>query len=123
MRKGPPLIRAGLLFLLLLGSLTVVVWRQSQALEMLRALDSVRSERALAESQRAGLARRIERLESRVWVSEAASSRLDMRLPSGREIVILPMMEPSAPALAVRDGEAGRSTRAPVRAVAAGEGG
>jgi cell division protein FtsL len=123
MKKGPPLIRAGLLFLLLLGSLTLVVWRQSQALEMQRALDSVRSERALAESQRAALARRIERLESRARVSEAAASRLNMRVPSGREIVILPMMEPSAPALAVRDGEVGRSARAPVRAVAAGEGG
>jgi cell division protein FtsL len=102
-RKGPPLIRAGLLFLLLLGSLTLVVWRQSQALEMQRALESVRRERALAESERAALLRRVEHLESRARVSEAAASRLDMRMPSGMEIVILPLAEPSAPLLAARE--------------------
>lgn len=135
MRKGPPLIRAGLLFLVLLGSLTLVVWRQSQALEMQRALESVRRERALAESERAALLRRVEQLESRARVSEAARSRLDMRLPSGTEIVILPMSEPSAPLLAAREaareaapvrsslGPSRVSSRAPIRSVASGEGG
>jgi cell division protein FtsL len=99
MTKRPPLIRAGLLFLLLLGSLTAVVWRQSRALEMQRALEVVRAERVLEESRRSSLSRRVEQLESRSRVSDAASKRLGMRLPSGSEIVILPMGEPTPSAL------------------------
>lgn len=108
------MIRAGLLFLLLLGSLTLVVWRQSQALEMQRALESVRRDRALEESQRSSLLRRVEQLESRARVSDAAASRLDMRLPSGSEIVILPLGEPPTPLLA--------AGRGPGRALPAGSG-
>lgn len=91
MSKGAPLIRAGLMFVLLLGSLTLVVWRQSQALEMQRALESVRRDRVVEESRRTALMRRVEQLESRGWVSEAAGTRFGMRLPSGEEIVILPL--------------------------------
>jgi cell division protein FtsL len=93
MKKGPPLIRAALLFTLLLGSLTLVVWRQSRALEMQRVLEAVRQERAVEESRRTALMRRVEQLESRTRVSEAAAVRLGMRLPSGEELVILPMAE------------------------------
>jgi cell division protein FtsL len=99
-RKKPPLIRMGLLFVLLLGSLTLVVWRQSRALEMQRALETVRRERAVEESRRTALLRRVEQLESRTRVSEAAGSRLGMRLPAGNELVILPLQEPVAPRLA-----------------------
>jgi cell division protein FtsL len=93
MKKRPPLIRAGLLFLLLLGSLTLVVWRQSRALEMQRTLEAVRRERAVEESRRTALLRRVEQLESRTRVSEAAGARLGMRLPAGDELVILPLQE------------------------------
>jgi cell division protein FtsL len=94
MKKGPPVIRAGLLFLLLLGSLTLVVWRQSRALEMQRSLEAVRRERVVEEARRTALLRRVEQLESRTRVSEAAGARLGMRLPAGTEIVILPMSIP-----------------------------
>lgn len=94
------MIRAGLLFLVLLSSLTLVVWRQSQALEMQRALEAVRRDRVVEESRRTALLRRVEQLESRGWVSEAAGSRFGMRLPSGDEIVILPLGDPSTPLLA-----------------------
>lgn len=100
MRKGPPVIRLALLFALLLGSLTLVVWRQSQALAVLRELDGVRKERVLEEARRAALVRRVEQLESRARVSEAARARLGMRLPTGEEIVILPLGEPTPAALA-----------------------
>lgn len=103
MTKLAPLIRGGLLFMLLLGSLTLVVWRQSRALEMQRALEAVRRERVVEESRLSALLRRVEELESRTRVSEAARSRLGMRLPSGNEIVILPLSD------------------RPVRRVAAGE--
>ncbi len=87
------LVRACLLFILLLGSLTVVVWRQSRALEMQRSLEAVRQARAVEESRRSSLLRLVEQLESRPRVSEAAASRLGMRLPSGEELVILPLGE------------------------------
>jgi cell division protein FtsL len=95
MKKGPPVIRAGMLFILLLGSLTLVVWRQSRALEMQRELEAVRRERAIEEAMRSTLLRRVDQLESRTRVSEAAGTRLRMRLPSGDEIVILPLGEPA----------------------------
>ena len=107
MRKGPPVIRTALLFALLLGSLTVVVWRQSRALTVLRELDAVRRERVIEEARRSALVRRVEKLESRSRVSEAASSRLGMRLPSGEELVILPLGEPAPPVLADGSGAAG----------------
>jgi cell division protein FtsL len=115
-RRGPPLIQTGLLFLLLLGSLTLVVWRQSQALEMQRALESVRRDRALEESERTALLRRGEQLESRTRVSADAAARLGMRLPSGTEIVILPLREPVVPLLAA-------SGAPEIAAVGSGEGG
>jgi cell division protein FtsL len=97
MRKGAPVIRGGLLFLLLLGSLTLVVWRQSRALEMQRSLELVRQERVVEESRRTALLRRVEQLESRTRVSQAAGARLGMRLPSGEELVILPLAAPAPP--------------------------
>ena len=107
MSKGTPVIRTALLFALLLGSLTLVVWRQSRALSVLRELDAVKRERGVEEARRSALARRVEQLESRARVSEAARERLGMRLPSGQEIVILPLRGP-APTLAASDRERGR---------------
>lgn len=99
-RKGPPVIRAALLLAGLLASLTLVVWRQSRALEMLRSLDAVRQERVLEEARRASLSRRVEELESRARVSVAARDRLGMRVPNGGELVILPLEAPAAATLA-----------------------
>jgi cell division protein FtsL len=93
-KRGIPVIRTALLFAALLGSLTLVVWRQSQALTVLRELDRVRSDRVVEEARRAALLRRVEHLESRSRVSELARTRFGMRLPTGDEIVILPLREP-----------------------------
>lgn len=76
-------------FVGLLASLSLVVWRQSRALEALRALDRVRRERAVVEAERAMLVRRIQYLESRARVVREAEVRLGMRLPTGEEIVVL----------------------------------
>lgn len=96
-RKGPPVIRTALLMAGLLASLTLVVWRQSRALEVLRAMDAVRQERVVEEARRSSLSRRVEQLESRTRVSVAARDRLGMRVPTGSELVILPLMEPPMP--------------------------
>jgi hypothetical protein len=73
----------------LLSSLSLVVWRQSRALEALRALDAARADHVLLESSRAALTREIEQLESRTRIVETASARLGLHVPSGDEIVIL----------------------------------
>lgn len=90
MRAQPGLVRLALSFALLLASLGLVVWRQSRALESLRQLDAVRQERALLEAERSILLGRIQRLESRGRIVEAAS-RLGLRIPAGGEIVVLPL--------------------------------
>ncbi|HET9440163.1 MAG TPA: hypothetical protein VFO52_08325 [Longimicrobiales bacterium] len=91
MRSHSGTIRLALCFALLLAALTLVIWRQSNALETLRALDKVRAARALAEAERSDLLRKIEQLESRATIVAAARTRLHMRVPSANEIVILPL--------------------------------
>jgi cell division protein FtsL len=79
----------GIACALLFASLSLVVWRQSRALEEVRALDEARSRRALLEAERTQLQREIQRLESRARIVAVAGSRLGLRVPSAREIVIL----------------------------------
>lgn len=95
MRSHAGTIRLALAFAALLGSLTMVIWRQSRALEVLRSVDELRSARVIVEAERSELTRRIQRLESRGRVVVAARDRLGMRVPSAAEIIILPM-EPAA---------------------------
>jgi len=95
MRGQPGVIRVALGFAALLASLSLVIWRQSRALEVLRALDSVRRERAVLEAERAAAMQRIRHLESRSRVVAEAGAKLGMHVPSGAEIVILPMGAPS----------------------------
>ena len=91
MRSHSGTIRLALCFALLLAALTLVIWRQSLALETLRVLDELRDARAIAEAERSDLNRKIEKLESRASVVAAAGARLGMRVPSASEIVILPL--------------------------------
>jgi cell division protein FtsL len=95
MRRGSGAIRMGIACALLFASLSLVVWRQSRALEEVRALDVSRSKRALLEAERTQLQREIQRLESRARVVAVAGSRLGLRVPSAQEIVIL--QEPAGP--------------------------
>lgn len=96
-RASAGVIRLALAFALVLAGLALVVRRQSRALELVRAVDRARAERALAEAQRAELIQRIDGLQSRARIT-AVVARGGMRLPSGSEIVILP--ETAAPAAA-----------------------
>ena len=106
--RSAPAVRLALLFAALLSSLTLVVWRQSEALEALRRLDVVKAERVVEEARRASLARRVDQLESRARVSEEARQRFGMRLPAGNEIVILPLRDLWQPLLASRAAGADR---------------
>jgi hypothetical protein len=118
MRNGNGLIRIALAFAALLGSFSLVVWRQSRALEMLRDLHASRVERAIVEAERAELARRVALLESRGHVVSAAA-RLGLRVPAASEIVILPLTEPAPASRAV----AATESKTPVLAHAGRRGG
>jgi len=82
-------LRVALAFAALLGSLSMVVWRQSRALSMLRDLDALRSARAVMESERSRLSERIQHLESRARIVEVAAERWGMRVPGAGEVWVL----------------------------------
>lgn len=95
--KSQGTLRLALAFAALFGSLSLVVSRQTRALAVLRELDAARSERALLESQRAALSRRIEELEGRARILQVGA-RLGMHPAEARELVILrlPRVAPTA---------------------------
>ncbi|MGH7449023.1 MAG: hypothetical protein ACREK1_02285 [Longimicrobiales bacterium] len=101
MKRGTGAIRMGIACALLFGSLSLVVWRQSRALEELRGLDAARAERALLQADRSELQRSIQRLESRTRIVAVAAERFGLRNPGGDEIVFL-----QAPSPAGVDGDA-----------------
>lgn len=68
---------------LLLGSLSLVMWRQARAMETLAETDAVQREQSLARAEGEELRRRIQVLESRGRVVPAASSRLGMEIAPG----------------------------------------
>jgi cell division protein FtsL len=107
MRRGSGAIRFGIASALFFASLSLVVWRQSRALEELRGLDEARSTRALFEAERTQLQREIQRLESRTRIVAVAATRLNMRVPSGAEVRFLrePRQEAVADAVPVRRGQ------------------
>jgi hypothetical protein len=80
-------IRVALAFAALLSSLSLVVWRQSRASEVLRELDELRSARAVAESERAALSARIQGVVEERW---------GMRVPASGEMVTLLRPAPRA---------------------------
>lgn len=93
-------LRFGLAAAALFAALSLVVWRQSRALEVLRTLDRARSERAVLESERARLQHSLQDLESRPRIVQVAGERLGLRPPSASEIVILWLPAEAAPGAA-----------------------
>jgi cell division protein FtsL len=89
MKRGNGAIRTSVSFGLLFASLSLVVWRQSRALEELRSLDTARSERTILQAERSALQREIQQLESRTRIMSAAGGRMGLRLPAADEIVFL----------------------------------
>ncbi|NJD11353.1 MAG: hypothetical protein FIB01_13255 [Gemmatimonadetes bacterium] len=90
-------LRFGVAAAALFAALSLVVWRQSRALEVLRSLDAARTERAILESERTRLLRELQQLESRPNMVAVAGQRLGLRPPSAREIVILLPPAPAVP--------------------------
>ena len=100
MSGGKGVIRLGIAVALVFGSMSIVIHRQSRALEVLREMDATRTRHAIVESERAQIARTIMTLESRTHVV-AAAQRIGLRVPSADEIVILPLIEQSEPVRSV----------------------
>jgi cell division protein FtsL len=75
--------------MLLLGSLAVVAWRQTEGIAREQALREAQTERAIAEAERVELERRVRELTSRSRIVRVAGDRLGMRLPTDAEIVLL----------------------------------
>lgn len=90
MREIAPFIRAGFAVMALLGSLTLVTWRQSRAFEVMGRLDEIRRQTSVAEAERVELERSIEVLEGRARVVPLARTRLGMHTATAAEMVILP---------------------------------
>lgn len=89
-RRSSGVLRLALAFATLMAALSLVVRRQSRALDAVRALEKTRDERATAEAGRTELLERIQRLESRSRVVEEAEKELGMHVPTGEEIILLP---------------------------------
>jgi cell division protein FtsL len=89
MKRGNGAIRTSISFGLLFASLSLVVWRQSRALEELRSLDTARSERTVLQAERSALQREIHQLESRSRIMAVAGRGMGLRLPAADEIVFL----------------------------------
>jgi cell division protein FtsL len=87
--RGAGAIRMASAFALLFVALSLVVWRQSRALEDLRGLDAARSTRAVLQAERSELQREIHRLEGRTRIVAVAGERLGLRVPAATEITIL----------------------------------
>lgn len=92
--RGQGTIRLALAFAALLASLTLVISRQSRALDVLRALDGARNERALAESERASLSGRIQELEGRARIRRVAERRMGLHVPTAEDLVTLRRTRP-----------------------------
>jgi len=92
--RAPGVLRVSVAVVTLLGSLSLVTWRQSRALETLAGLDELRRQTSLAEAARVELDRAIQALGSRVRVVPAARDRLGMHLAATEEMVFLPEVKP-----------------------------
>jgi cell division protein FtsL len=73
-----------------LASLSLVSWRQKQALDVLQQVDSLRQECSLEAATRTDLEARILQLESRKRVLADAERRLKMRRATSSDLVLLP---------------------------------
>ena len=88
---GPAtLARGAVVFVVLLGALGMVTWRQSRALASLASLAELHRQMSVAAAERVELEREILVLESRARVVPEARERLGMHIPEGVELVTLP---------------------------------
>jgi len=82
--------KATVTFVVLVGSLCFVLWRQSRAFEAHVELDELRRQVAVAQAEQVELQREIQVLLGRTRVVPEARRRLGMHMPDASEQVFLP---------------------------------
>jgi len=82
--------------LAVLGALSLVVWRQTDAIRTARTLTAARAERAELEGKRADFVRRIRAAESREALVPRVQSRLGLRQAADSEIIFLSLPAPDS---------------------------
>ncbi|CAN5229191.1 hypothetical protein BH23GEM4_BH23GEM4_02540 [soil metagenome] len=88
-RRGAGRARLKGWLLLLLGSLGVVVWRQTRGVALDRELRALTGERSTVEARRLEAEARIRTLAGRGRVVSLAERRLGMHVPEDSEIVFV----------------------------------
>jgi len=98
-RRGParPALRLAGWLLLLLGALSLTVWRQTRGVALQKEIRALEAERAIAESERMTLATRIQELRSRARILRVARDRLGMQLPADSQVVLVPVAAEERP--------------------------
>lgn len=76
---------------LMVGSLGLVVARQTAGLERERQLSDLRQALAVAEAERLDLQTRLQELQTRARITRAAAERLGMHVAHDDEVVLLPL--------------------------------
>lgn len=88
-RRGRAIPRVAAWVFLMLGALSLVVWRQTRGAALAEELRALETERSAAEAERLELVAQIQRLQSRARIARVARERLGLHLPSEEEIVLL----------------------------------
>jgi cell division protein FtsL len=91
LNSGTGLVLAGAA---LIVALSIVAWRQAQAMEVLALVDGLERDLTLTRAEQVELERRIQALTSRSYVVPTARTQLGMRLPSAEEQVLIEVVGP-----------------------------
>ncbi|MBW3572039.1 MAG: hypothetical protein KY467_13125 [Gemmatimonadetes bacterium] len=73
------------------GSLTSVVWRQTEGVARQRELTRIQNEISIAEAERVEWANRIQALQTRARITRVARERLGLHVARDDEVVLLPI--------------------------------
>ncbi|HEX2208849.1 MAG TPA: hypothetical protein VHG93_14310 [Longimicrobium sp.] len=73
------------------GSLTSVVWRQTEGVARQRELARIQTETSIAEAERVEWANRIQALQTRARIVRVARQRLGLHVARDDEVILLPI--------------------------------
>lgn len=88
-RRG--FLRRVFFILAVAGSLTSVVWRQTEGVARQRELTRIQNETSIAEAERVEWANRIQALQTRARITRVAQQRLGLHVARDDEVVLLPI--------------------------------
>jgi cell division protein FtsL len=93
-----PMRGRGLVALILLGFVVVatsVIWRRSYGIAQARSIRQLSAQRSQLEAEKASLEAAVRDAASRVRLGPLVERRLDMKVPSDSQVIILPRPVPS----------------------------